>query len=207
MNRTGTGLASGSGARPPPRGSAALSLVLAVACVVVPAVFATRVQAVFVVPKLAVLWGLLAVALGVVALQSLSGRPRPSLRLIPIVDGAVLSFVVLTTLASVFSTDGAQSLYGERLQHQGLLTTLLYVAWFYVARTAIATTDALRSLLAAAVAGAALVAAYAVVQKAGLDPVWRGFLPGGRVFSSIGQANTLAAYLVLVVPLAASFAF
>ena len=124
-----------------------------------------------------------------------------------VVDAAVVSFLGLTTLAWIFSTDGEQSLYGERLQHQGLLTTLLYVAWFYVVRIAISDVGDLRLLLAFVAAGGALIAGYALVQKAGLDPVWEGFLPGGRVFSSIGQSNALAAYLVLVLPLAASFAF
>ena len=48
---------------------------------------------------------------------------------------------------------------------------------------------------------------YAVVQKSGHDPVWDGFLPGARAFSSIGQANALAAYLVLALPLTASLVF
>jgi O-antigen ligase len=38
------------------------------------------------------------------------------------------------------------------------------------------------------------------VQIAGADPVWSN-LPSGRVFSSIGQPNWLAAYLVLTIPL------
>ena len=41
----------------------------------------------------------------------------------------------------------------------------------------------------------------------GLDPIWDGFLPGGRVFSSIGQSNALAAYLVLAIPLTAAGLF
>jgi O-antigen ligase len=115
--------------------------------------------------------------------------------------------VCLTTLAWIFSSDGQQSLYGERLQHQGLLAMLLYVAWFYVARTAVSELEDLRRLLAGAAVGGAVVAGYALVQKAGLDPVWEGYLPGGRVFSAIGQSNALAAYLVLVLPPAASFVF
>ena len=186
---------------------ATLCVVLAFACIVVPVAFSTRTQAVFVVPKLGVLWGLLAVCLGIAAFQAVARARLPSIRPVWVVDAAVLAFLGLTTLAWIFSTDGTQSLYGERLQHQGLLTTLLYVAWFYVARATISSFGDLRFLLAAATVGGGLVAGYALVQKAGLDPVWHGFLPGGNVFSSIGQANALAAYLVLVLPLAASFAF
>ena len=210
MARREAGSADGrdtGAARPPSRRPTALFVVIAVACVAVPAVFTTRIQAVFVVPKLGVLWGLLAVSMCLAAFQALFASQPPRLRPVWAVDAAVVSFMGLTTLAWIFSSDGEQSLYGERLQHQGLLTTLLYVAWFYVARIAISDVGDLRRLLAFVAAGGGLVAGYAVVQKAGLDPVWEGFLPGGRVFSSIGQPNALAAYLVLVLPLAASFAF
>jgi O-antigen ligase len=193
--------------QPSARWATALLLVVGVACVAVPVVFTTRIQAVFVVPKLVVLWGLLAACLCLAALQALFAPQPPRLRPVWVVDAAVVSFAGLTVLAWIFSSDGEQSLYGERLQHQGLLTTLLYVAWFYVARVAVTDVGDLRRLLAFAAAGGALVAGYALVQKAGLDPVWEGFLPGGRVFSSIGQSNALAAYLVLVLPLAASFVF
>ena len=183
-----------------------LFALIALAAFAVPLAFTPRIQAAFVVPKLGVLWGLLAAVLGVAALQALLGS-LPKLRPHWVVDAAVLTFLGLTVLASIVSTDGTQSLYGERLQHQGLLTTALYVGWFYIARLAVRSIEDLRRLLAATASGGALVAAYALVQKVGLDPVWDGFLPGGRVFSSIGQANALAAYVVLVLPLAASFVF
>jgi O-antigen ligase len=204
----GSAAERGTGGAPrPARRPTALFVVIAVACIAVPAVFTTRVQAVFVVPKLGLLWGLLTVCMGIAAFQTLFLARPLGLRPVWAVDAAVASFMGLTTLAWIFSSDGEQSLFGERLQHQGLLTTLLYVAWFYVARTAISDVADLRWLLAFVTAGGALVAGYALVQKTGLDPVWEGFLPDGRVFSSIGQSNALAAYLVLVLPIAASFAF
>ena len=210
MERREAGSAAERGtgaARRPARRPTALFAVIAVACIAVPAVFTTRVQAVFVVPKLGLLWGLLAVCIGIAAFQTLVLARPLGLRPVWVVDAAVVSFMGLTTLAWIFSSDQEQSLFGERLQHQGLLTTLLYVAWFYVARNAISEVADLRWLLAFVAAGGALVAGYALVQKTGLDPVWEGFVPDGRVFSSIGQSNALAAYLVLVLPSAASFAF
>jgi O-antigen ligase len=176
--------------------------VVLASCVVVPCVFWTTIEAVFVVPKLAALWaalaiGLVLVAVGVVA----TGRLPPRARWAPLVDVPVGAFVVLGLAAWAFSTDREQSLYGERLQHQGLLTLLLYVGFFYLARLSIVDTRRLRLLSGAVAVGATLVAGYALVQKAGLDPIWDGYLPGGRVFSSIGQANALAAYLVLAIAL------
>jgi putative inorganic carbon (hco3(-)) transporter len=171
-------------------------------CVVVPCVFWTRIDAVFVVPKLAVLWaaltvGLVLVAVGIVA----TGRLPQGARWVPLVDVSVAVFLGLGIAAWAFSTDREQSLYGERLQHQGLLTLLLYVGFFCLARLSITDWRRLRLLSWAVAGGATLVAGYALVQRAGLDPIWDGYLPGGRVFSSIGQANALAAYLVLAITL------
>lgn len=178
---------------------------LAAGCVLVPCAFTTRLQAAFVVPKLAVLWASLALSLAVIAYGALRSETFPWVaRPVRAVDAAVMSFVSLTVLAWAASTDREQSLYGERLQHQGVLTVLLYVGFFYVARLAVTDDARLRRLLGAITLGAALVAGYALVQRVGLDPIWDGFLPGGRVFSSIGQANALAACFVLVLPLAAS---
>ena len=179
--------------------------VLLAAVVLVPIVFTTRLDAVFVVPKLGVLWGALALSFGLVAVGVLiTGRLPDAARVVPLVDVSVAVFVVLQVAAFAFSTDREQSLVGERLQYQGLLTVLLYVSFFYVARVSI--TDARRLILFfwAVSGGAALVSGYAIAQRAGLDPVWEGFLPGGRVFSSIGQANALAAYLVLTIPVSAA---
>jgi len=187
------------------RWSAWLHAILAAGCVVIPCVFTTRVQAVFVVPKLAALWALLAVCFAIIAVAALRpttfpGGARPVWR----VDAAALAFLTLTALAWAFSTDRDQSFYGERLQHQGLLAVVSYGAYFLVARLAVDSGTRLRGMQIAVTVGATIVAGYALIQKTGLDPVWEGYLPGGRVFSSIGQANALAAYLVLALPLAAS---
>jgi O-antigen ligase len=185
-----------------------LAGVLLGAAVVVPVVFSTRLDAVFVVPKLAVLWAALALSLGLAAFGVLfTGFLPRGVAVHPFVDAAVAVFVVLEIAAFAFSTDREQSLFGERLQYQGLLTVLLYVSFFYVARVAIRDYRRLTLLVWAVLGGGALVALYALVQRLGLDPVWDGYLPGGRVFSSIGQSNALAAYLVLVIPLAASALF
>ncbi len=183
-----------------PSWSGALADLLLVTCVVVPCVFTTRLDAVFAVPKLVVLWAVLALSLVLVAVGCSSRRsavgssgdrecrhrrgrvPRAQRRSVDLVVGP------------------GQSLYGERRQYQGLLTILLYIGLFYVARLAFSTEHRLRQLFWAVAIGASFVSGYALVQKAGLDPVWDGYLPEGRVFSSIGQANALAAYLVLAIP-------
>ena len=45
-----------------------------------------------------------------------------------------------------------------------------------------------------------MVVAYGLAQQANVDPIW-DVLNRGRIFSTLGQANNLAAYLVLALPL------
>jgi len=188
-----------------PRWLSVLAGGVLVSCVVVPCLFTTRLAAVFVLPKLAALWTVLTLSLVVIAGGVIFSRtsPREALRLLP-VDIAVALFLVLNVAAWSFSTDRRQSLYGERLQYQGLFAVLLMVGFFYVARLSLTDGRRLRLLASAITIGATLVACYALVQRTGLDPIWGGYLPMGRVFSSIGQPNALAAYLVLAVPIGAS---
>jgi O-antigen ligase len=127
------------------------------------------------------------------------GRALSAVSSLRLVDGAVIAYVVLNVVAYWFSTDRHQSLIGERLQHQGLLSLLLYVGFYALARVAFEQPRRVLWLLSAVAAGSAAVAAYALVQKAGRDPIWHGFLPMGRVFSTIGQPNALGAYLVVAV--------
>jgi O-antigen ligase len=169
---------------------------------VVPCIFTTRLDDVFTLPKLVALWGLTIAALVGLSIGALA-RGRAVLRIEPAraIDVALLAFLVWNLVAFAASTDRHQSLFGERYQYQGLLTIGLYAAGFALARLAFRPTARQSSWLFAATAtGGALVAAYALVQELGLDPIWHGYLPAGRVFSSIGQSNSLAAYLVLVVP-------
>jgi O-antigen ligase len=177
------------------------------ACVLIPCLFTTRLHAVFVVPKLAALSAILALTLAAAAVRSISSRRHAWFTTLPAVDIAVAAFVVLNLAAWAHSVDRQQSLYGERLHYQGLLTILLYVGWFYVARSSVTHSGDLRRLACAIALGGALVAGYGLVQRGGLDPIWDGYLPGGRIFSSIGQSNALAAYLVLAIPLTAAGLF
>jgi O-Antigen ligase len=181
-------------------------LILLGGCGVIPCVFTTSTDDVFYMPKLVGLWVVLALLSWVVAASVLKDRSRNRLRLIGVVDLPLLAFIFLNVCALAWSGDDHQSLFGERLQHQGVLTMLLYIAFFYLARYLICDGRRMFLLFASVTAGATLVSAYAIIQKLGLDPIWKGYLPSGRVFSSIGQPNALAAYLVLCIPITAAFA-
>ena len=97
--------------------------------------FSTRLVAVFVVPKLAVLWTVLTLSLAVIAAGAIfSGAlPRAARQLLP-VDLAVGLFLVLSRGRLELLDGPSAEPVRERLQYQGLLTVLLYVGFFYVAR-------------------------------------------------------------------------
>jgi putative inorganic carbon (HCO3(-)) transporter len=189
----------------PPWDRAALVLLLT-GCAVVPCVFATSITDVFYLPKLIALWCLLAAVSLSLVVSILRDEDGPRLEWIGVVDWPLAAFVVLILAALATSTDRRQSLFGEGVQHQGVLTTILYAAFFFVARSLVRDVARLRLVFVAVATGATTVAAYAIVQKLGLDPIWSGRLPSGRVFSTVGQANALAAYLVLAIPITAALA-
>jgi O-antigen ligase len=110
-------------------------------------------------------------------------------------------YLILTAAATVHSADSIQSLIGERLQYQGLLATLAYVVAFVAARAVLVTEHRIRALALAVVVAATIASLYGLAQQVGLDPIWH-VLDRGRIFSTLGQANALAAYLVLALPLA-----
>ncbi len=154
----------------------------------------------FALPKVRVLQGLSGVILVLLAFKTLQARGGDP-RLYGGVDLAAAGFVVANVIAFAFSIDRHQSLFGHGLQHQGLFTILMYVGSFYAARLVFGTCARTEPLLAFVTLGGALVALYAVAQWVGLDPIWDS-RSDGRVFSTLGQPNALAAYLVLVIPIA-----
>lgn len=181
-----------------------LAVVLAVGGFILPLVFTVALPDVFALPKTVVMLGLsvvllagmvpLALRRGTIALGRLSG-----------VTVALAAYLVLTAAATLRSPDPAQSLVGERLQYQGLLATVGYAMAFLAARASLGNPMWLRRLFAVALAAAVLVAAYGLLQQIDADPIWN-VLNKGRVFSTLGQANALAAFLVVALPLALALA-
>jgi O-antigen ligase len=184
---------------------------LLAAAVAVPLVFDPVLGDAFALPKLIVLYILITSATAG-PLVDVAARGAAALRSWKPqwLDGIAVSLALLALLSTAFSSNPAHSVLGEPLQYQGLLTWLLYLAGFALARfLAGGSDDHARSLLrwvfAALTIAGGIAAAYAVAQQAGLDPVWHT-LDKGRVFSTLGQANALAAYLVLALPGAVALA-
>ena len=97
-------------------------------------------------------------------------------------------------LATILSIDPGQSLAGQRLTYQGLLSTLAYVVLFVAARRSITTMPRVQGVALGLLASATVVATYAIAQSLSLDPIWTT-LYKDRPFSTMGQASALASVL------------
>ena len=173
-------------------------LVLGAGLLVLPLIFVVSLEDTFALPKFVVLCAVGSASLVLLAMHAPSQDSGPVLA-----DLLVVALVVGNLVAFLFSIDRGQSLFGERLQYQGLLAFVAYAAAYYLARTTSFTDRTVVGLLSVMTLAASLVAAYALVQRAGLDPIWDSLLRD-RTFSTFGQPNALAAYLVLVLPIAAA---
>lgn len=179
-----------------------LAAVLGATCLVVPWLFVLALDDVFAVPKLTALT--LAALVGGVVLGRSWRVARLERRLaLGFIDLALAGLVLWNALAVLLSLSPIRSVVGEPLLHQGFFSLMLYVAFFYLARFATTEEAGLFLVLAGVAAGATVVAAYALVQRADLDPIW-AYPERGRVFSTLGQPNALAAYLVFGIPAAAA---
>lgn len=131
---------------------------------------------------------------------ALARQVRPVAR---VADLAVAAFAVLNLLAYAASQDRSVSLHGQFPEYQGLVTLLTYVAAYALARVVVWGPRRLGTLLAAPTVVGGLAGGYAVLQRLGLDPLWGQV---SRPFATVGQANSMAAVLVVTLPCAAATA-
>jgi O-antigen ligase len=116
---------------------------------------------------------------------------------------AALALGLAYALATVLSVDPRVSLWGSYDRQQGLLTRGTYLALFLLTAANLRSRAQVERLWRMLVWGSAPVVVYGLVQAAGLDPLdWRTDA-ASPVLSTIGRANFLGSYLVLVIPLTA----
>jgi O-antigen ligase len=179
----------------------------------VPLVFAPWREEVFAPVKLQVLLVLLGVGLISAGLLTAHGR-APRVAFQPWADGAALAFAVTNLAALAFSRDRTASWRGLFPEYQGCATVLAYLTAYGLARWAFEVTAEARRpsadrlsadrLFATLTVATGAVGGYAVVQRCGLDPIWH---QAERPFATVGQANSMAAVLVVGLPaVAAAFA-
>jgi O-antigen ligase len=116
------------------------------------------------------------------------------------VTWAILAYVLIRWLTAIRSIAPAQSVWGDPGWRSGLWLMLAGVIVFVLARQQLATPERREAAITAILIGSGLVAAYGVGQY--LNPFDHQEVV--RTASTMAHPNLLAAYLALVMPLAAA---
>ncbi|NIN67859.1 MAG: tetratricopeptide repeat protein [Anaerolineae bacterium] len=173
--------------------------------VAVPLAFNPWGASAFELPKVALLRALvilMGLAAVIHALESIDGSDRPRRDWVsnPLLWTAVTLGLALT-LAALVSVEPRASFWGSYERQQGLITLWAYLGLFLLTATGLRTRAQGERLWLALVWGSVPVVAYGLLQAMGLDPLeWRTDA-ASAVLSTVGRANFLGSYLVLVIPL------
>lgn len=116
-------------------------------------------------------------------------------------------FVLSAIASTIFSISPRTSLMGSHESPAGLLTIVGYAVLFVAMRVFCRDTGDARRLVDMSLLAAGVAATYAIVQAVGVDPFsWSDHSTIGgfnRPFATFGHPNFLAAFLIIVLPLAA----
>jgi len=157
-------------------------------------------------PKIQLLYAATALgALGALALLC-RGRPAPLARLRSPVGLALLAWLAMLTVATVASVDPLTSVVGDDYRYEGLLTWLAYGAAAALAAAALVTAARVRAIVSIALGAAVAISVLGLLQHWGWQPVPTDFERTGwnRAWGTTGNPLALGAYLVLLLPVAAS---
>lgn len=105
---------------------------------------------------------------------------------------------LLTSLTSVWPR---ASFWGSYIRLQGAYTTLSYIVIFFLILRTLRTREQVERLVTLIVLTSLPVSLYALAQHYGLDPIPWGVSVAERVTSSLGNAISISAYLIMTVPL------
>lgn len=114
-------------------------------------------------------------------------------------DLPLLLFLLSQILSTIFSIDRHTSVWGYYSRFNGgLLSTISYITLYYAfVSNAVSVKNSLKVILSTAT----IVSLYGIAEHFGIDKhVWVQDVQN-RVFSTLGQPNWLAAYLIAVIPL------
>lgn len=115
--------------------------------------------------------------------------------------GPTLALGLALTWATLGSVNPRASLWGSYERQQGLITWAAYLIILTFTATGIETRAQFDRLWTALIWTSAPVVAYGLLQAAGVDPLnWRSDA-ASPVLSTVGRANFLGSYLVLLAPL------
>jgi O-antigen ligase len=113
-----------------------------------------------------------------------------------LMDYSILAILATQTLATIFSIHPYTSFWGYYSRfHQGLLTTISYTIIYFAAIKWL-DTKSTQKLIKISIGTAFFISLYAILEHFGIDKnLWIQDVQN-RVFSTLGQPNWLAAYLI-----------
>ncbi len=164
---------------------------------ITPLVFLPNTTELFEFNKLIVTWTLTTIIIAAWAARMLAEK-RWIFKRTPL-DWPILIFLITTLLSLLFSIDRHVSWYGYYSRWNGGFLSLLSYALLYWSYVSNMTNKSTLRTMHFALSSAALVAFYGVLEHFGIDKnIWVQDVQN-RVFSTIGQPNWLAAYLVALI--------
>lgn len=119
-------------------------------------------------------------------------------------EALLVAFLVFGILSVVTSIHIPTALHGKYKRYEGLLTFITYLTAYFVAAQTFRGKEKGRTLIEVISFAGALVAFYGILQYIGSDPIDWGAVPfeQRRSFSTFGNPDLLAGYLVLAFPCA-----
>lgn len=182
-----------------------------VAAAAIPLAFSPWTYNAFELPKTALLKAIVLLMGLATLIQIIDGRESKRQERSPAIPRCLLwpalAFGGVAGLATAASVNPRVSLWGSYERQQGLITLGAYLGLFLFTAANLRSRAQVRRLLAAIAWGSAPVIVYGLLQAAGTDPMDWHTDAASPVLSTIGRANFLGSYLVLVVPLTAGLLF
>ena len=119
-------------------------------------------------------------------------------------EGLLAGFLVIAAISTVSSIHIPTSLHGKYKRYEGLLTYITYFTIYFVAMQTFRRKAQLKTLIETISIVGGVVALYGILQYLGLDPIAWGTVPfeARRSFSTFGNPDLLAGYLVIAFPCA-----
>ncbi|MBE0447914.1 MAG: O-antigen ligase family protein [Actinobacteria bacterium] len=118
-------------------------------------------------------------------------------------DFVVIGFLVLVLISTITSIHFPTALHGKFKRYEGLLTFINYGIIYFLALQTFTSFKRLSALGTTITLVGGLVSLYGIMQYAGLDPLGWATLPfeERRSFSTFGNPDLLAGFLVLLIPI------
>jgi O-antigen ligase len=113
----------------------------------------------------------------------------------------VLTFAAVYLIASLTSVWPLASFRGSYRRAQGVYTTFAYLVLFLSIVRRLRTQRQVERLITVTILTSFPVSLYAFIQHYGLDPIPWSEDVSGRVTSTLGNAISISAYLIMIVPL------